>query len=47
MATNEHSTLKVLASTASLCSDRYGSEATKDKQLSFVYASHVHDCQSY
>ena len=27
--------------------DSYGSEATKDKQFSFAYASHVRDCQSY
>ena len=25
-------------------SDRFGSKATKDKQLSFAYASHVRDC---
>ncbi len=30
-----------------ICFDSYGSEATKDKQLSFAYASHVCDCQSY
>ena len=27
-------------------SDRYGSEAMKDKQLSFNDASHICDCQS-
>ena len=35
-----------LAFTATLCSDRFGSEAAKDKQLSFAYASHVCDCRS-
>ncbi len=48
MATKEHPTPeRSLASSASLCSDRYGSEAAKDKQLSFAVASHVCDCQSY
>jgi len=35
------------ASMASLRSDHSGSEATKDKQLSFADASHICDCQSY
>ena len=42
MATKEHPTPKGLsASMASLRSDHSGSEATKDKQLSFANASHL------
>ncbi len=47
MATKECLTPERGAFMASLCSDHFGSEATKDKQLSFAYASHVCECQSY
>ena len=47
MATKEHPNPKGGASMATLRYDLSGSEATKDKQLSFAYASHVCDCQSY
>ena len=47
MATKECPTPERGAFMASLCSDHFGSEATKDKQLSFAYASHVHDCPSF
>ncbi len=48
MATKEHSTHKMgLPPRLHIRSDRYGSKATKDKQLSFNNASHICDCQSY
>ena len=48
VATKEHLTLEqVMPPLLRIRSDSYGSEATKDKQLSFAHASHVCDCQSY
>ncbi len=49
MATKERSTrvTGIIASTASLRSDRFGSKAVKDnKQLSFTNASHVRDARA-